>query len=98
MFSKHGPFHIDRRAKEARAHLGIAVTSSHSEVDTDNPKASHLLWTPRKARTGDPSWQMSGDGFAEEPAVTGNVFWLGVAVEKTASQATGSGRRCWLCL
>lgn len=55
LFSKHGPFHIDRKAKEAREHKGLAVTSSHSEVDTDNPKASPLLWTLRKARTGDPS-------------------------------------------
>lgn len=43
LFSKHGPFHTDRRAKEVRAHIGLAVTSSHSEVDTNNPKASHLL-------------------------------------------------------
>lgn len=26
---------------------------------------------------------MCGDRFAEEPAVTGNVFWVGEAAEKT---------------
>lgn len=91
MFSKHGPFHIDRKAKEAREHKGLAVTASHSEVDTDNPKASPLLWTLRKARTGDPS------RFAEEPAVTGNVFRVGEAAEKTLPpkpQGHGGGAGC----